>query len=249
MKSTSKSPEVVSLINPIREVIAEGKSKNPGLKIDLCCISAAGPVENNFCQLTNCKWAINGEEIGKAVNAETIIINDFMAIGYGIPTLDVDDTSQITRLPCTDGTFPKPEGDIKIAVGAGTGLGVGYLIARDGKYRAYPSEGGHSNFAEFDDETRELKQYVIKKKNLTATSVGTEPFVSGMGIYNAFNFLSDTEFIFNFFGMIPGNFRNMYQSFNRAKINEKTEIGYFCHFSGNRFPLFNIRFKFLQFLR
>ena len=189
MKSTSKSPEVVSLINPIREVIAEGKSKNPGLKIDRCCISAAGPVENNFCQLTNCSWAINGEEIGKAVNAETIIINDFMAIGYGIPTLDVDDTSQITRLPCTDGTFPKPEGDIKIAVGAGTGLGVGYLIARDGKYRAYPSEGGHSNFAEFDDETRELKQYVIKKKNLTATSVGTEPFVSGMGIYNAFNFL------------------------------------------------------------
>ncbi|MBN1309390.1 MAG: glucokinase [Chitinispirillaceae bacterium] len=190
-----KSSEVTSLTPPLQEVIAAGKSKKSSLKIDLCCIGAAGPVENNFCKPTNCSWAIDGKEIGKATGVETLVINDFAAISYGIPTLDVEDKRQITRLPCTDGTFPKQtgKGDIKITVGAGTGLGVGYLIARDGKYRAYSSEGGHSGFADFDGETRELKQYVISKKNLSGTSVGTEPFVSGMGIYNTFNFLKDTK--------------------------------------------------------
>ncbi|MBN1575020.1 MAG: glucokinase [Chitinispirillaceae bacterium] len=194
-KFPCKSSEVTSLIDPVNEVVAAAGNKNPDLKIDLCCIGAAGPVENNFCQPTNCSWAIDGKEIGKAIGVETLVINDFTAISYGIPTLDVEDKTQITRLPCTDGTFPEQTGggDIKITVGAGTGLGVGYLISRDGKYRAYSSEGGHSGFADFDEETRELKHYVISKKNLTESSVGTEPFVSGMGIYNAFNFLKDTK--------------------------------------------------------
>jgi glucokinase len=193
MKCDYKSAEVTSLVNPVKEVVAEGKKKNPGLKIDLCCISAAGPVENNFCKLTNCKWAIDGKEIEKAIRVKTLVINDFTAIGYGIPTLDVENKTQITRLRCTDKTLPTPTGDIKIAVGAGTGLGVGYIISHEGTYRAYPSEGGHSGFADFDEATRELKQYVMTKKNLRRTSVGTEPFVSGMGIANIFNFMKDTK--------------------------------------------------------
>ncbi len=192
MKSNSKSQLVKSLIDPITQIIAAGKKEKSDLKIDLCCISAAGPVENNYCKLTNCSWAIDGKEIKEAVKTETLIINDFTAIGYGIPTLDVDDKTQITKLACTDGTFPRPTGDVKIAVGAGTGLGVGYIIGREGKYMAYPSEGGHSAFADFDDETYEIKKYVMRKKNIPDGSIGTEPFLSGMGIYNIFNFYKDT---------------------------------------------------------
>jgi len=188
LKCVFKSQEVDGVIDPIKEVMAEAKKKIPSLKIYLCCISAAGPVENNYCQLTNCKWAIDGEAIEKSAGIDTLVINDFSAIGYGIPTLDVDNPEQITKLPTTEGKFPSPGGTTKAVVGAGTGLGVGFLTAEGGKYRAHPSEGGHSGFAAFDDETIKLKEYIANK---AGAAPGAELFVSGQGISNIYHYFKD----------------------------------------------------------
>jgi len=185
------SNKIDGVIEPIKEVIATAKKKNPRLKIDLCCISAAGPVEHNYCRLTNCNWDIDGDEIKKLVKIDALIINDFSAIGYGIPTLDVDNPAQITKLATTEGNFPQPHGSTKAVVGAGTGLGVGFLTAIDGKYRAYPSEGGHSGFAAFDDQTLKLKEYVTNKTG--EKNPVTELFVSGRGISNIYNYIKDTK--------------------------------------------------------
>jgi len=190
LKCVFKSNKIDGVIDPLKEVIAAAKKKNPHLKIDLCCISAAGPVENNYCKLTNCKWAIDGGAIKKAIKIDTLVINDFLAIGYGIPTLDANDPNQITKLPTTEGNFPRPEGTTKAVVGAGTGLGVGFLTATDGKYRAHPSEGGHSAFAAFDDETIKLKEYVADKTGMTP---GVELFVSGQGISNIYHYIKDKK--------------------------------------------------------
>jgi glucokinase len=190
LKCVFRSNKIDGVIDPLKEVIATAKKKIPSLKIDLCCISAAGPVEGNYCQLTNCNWDIDGDAIKKSIKIDTLIINDFLAIGYGIPTLDVNDPAQITRLPTTEGNFPQPGGTTKAVVGAGTGLGVGFLTARDGKYRAHPSEGGHSGFAAFDDETTKLKEYVANKIGMAP---GVELFVSGQGISNIYNYFKDKK--------------------------------------------------------
>jgi glucokinase len=181
-----KSGEIAGLVAPLQEVLKIAAEKDSALKPNLCCISGAGPVENNFCKLTNLKWNIDGQEIKKAINMETLIINDFLAIGYGIPTLNVDDPKQITKLPHPDGSTPAPQkGASKAVVGAGTGLGVGFLVTVGDKYYASPSEGGHSGFADFDDETRKIKDFVAKKIGKTP---GTEPFVSGQGINNIYQY-------------------------------------------------------------
>ncbi len=190
LKCVFESNKIDGVIDPLKEVIAAGKEKIPSLKIDLCCISAAGPVENNYCHLTNCKWDIDGGAIKKAIKTDTLIINDFLAIGYGIPTLDVNNQKQITKLPTTEGRFPEPSGTTKAVVGAGTGLGVGFLTARDGQYRAHPSEGGHSGFAAFDDETKKLKDYVAEK---IGAPPGVELFVSGQGICNIYNYFKNKK--------------------------------------------------------
>jgi glucokinase len=182
-----KSGEISGLIAPLQEVLKIATEKNSILKPSLCCISAAGPVENNFCKMTNLSWSIDGQEIKKAINIGTLIINDFLAIGYGIPTLNIDDSKQITKLPHPDGSMPAPQnGASKAVVGAGTGLGVGYLVAVGNKYYASPSEGGHSGFASFDDETQKIKEFVHEKLGKTP---GTEPFVSGQGINNIYQYL------------------------------------------------------------
>ena len=190
MECVYKSGEVKDLADPVQEVLKIARAKNAALVPTLCCISAAGPVANNYCQLTNCKWAVDGADLKAKTGLETLVINDFLAVGYGIPTLDVDNASQITKLKCTDGTLPAQTGTLKAVVGAGTGLGVGFLAAVDGKYIAYPSEGGHSGFAPFDKETNELTQYLTEK---IGTAPGTEPFVSGQGITNIFKFLVEKK--------------------------------------------------------
>ena len=91
LKCAFKSQQIDGLTDPIKEVIAIAQKKSSALKIDLCCISAAGPVENNRCQMTNCKWAIDGKALKKTTKVDTLVINDFLAVGYGIPTLAVDD--------------------------------------------------------------------------------------------------------------------------------------------------------------
>ena len=98
LKCAFKSQQIDGLTDPIKEVIATARQKSSALKIDLCCISAAGPVENNHCQMTNCKWAIDGKALKKTAKVDTLVINDFLAVGYGIPTLEVNDPKQITRL-------------------------------------------------------------------------------------------------------------------------------------------------------
>lgn len=189
-KFLHKSGEIDGLETPLLNFVSGIKQKSPGTVIHLCCISAAGPVENNYCTLTNCDWDVDGNAIEKAINIKTLIINDFLAIGYGIPTLDVNNPDQITKLATTSGTYPEPRGDTKAVVGAGTGLGVGFLIRSGGKFRAHPSEGGHSGFAAYDDITRGLKEYVTNKYSAPP---GTEPFVSGQGITNIFNYYRDKK--------------------------------------------------------
>lgn len=192
MESVYRSAAINGLIEPIQEVIAAGSAKDSRFVPSICCISAAGPVENNYCHLTNCHWDVDGEVIQRSIGIPTLVINDFTAIGYGIPTLDVNNPAQITKLPHPDGSCPTPQkGGPKAVVGAGTGLGVGYLVATDGdQYIACPSEGGHAGFADFDQETRELKAFVSKK---FTQSPGVEPFVSGQGISNIYHFYKDVR--------------------------------------------------------
>lgn len=192
MEAVYPSQEVTDLVNPVKEVLELGKDKDARLVPNLCCISAAGPVADNFCDLTNCSWNVDGNAISQATGIKTLIINDFLAIGYGIPTLDVNNPAQITKLPHPDGSCPEPKkGATKAVVGAGTGLGVGYLVAADGeKYIANPSEGGHAGFADFDEESKAIKEYVAKK---FSKAPGVEPFVSGQGISNIYNYYKDVK--------------------------------------------------------
>ncbi len=157
----------------------------------VCSIAAAGPVKNNSCHLTNCDWHIDGDEIENFLKIKTIVINDFIAISHGIPVLDHDDLNSIIPLTHCDGSTSTPvEQGVKLVIGPGTGLGVSYIVPHEGTCLPFPSEGGHSDFAAFDDETARLKNYVT---NNTLVKPGIEPFLSGPGIVNIFNFLKSTK--------------------------------------------------------
>jgi glucokinase len=149
------------------------------------CISGAGPIRNNVCHLTNVSWRIDGSRIADMLGIPVQVINDFTAISYGIPLLDTGDADSIACLPHPTGTIPVSDGVVRAVVGAGTGLGVGYVVDHHQEYYALASEGGHAAFAPYDDLSRELYEFVSRRERSVP---GAEVFVSGRGIANILDF-------------------------------------------------------------
>jgi glucokinase len=70
----------------------------------------------------------------------------------------------------------------------GTGLGECLLVPAGKDWEAYPSEGGHCDFAPRNREEIELLQWLLDRRQ----RVSVEQLVSGPGIASLYHFLTDT---------------------------------------------------------
>ncbi|KAF0095582.1 MAG: Glucokinase [Puniceicoccaceae bacterium 5H] len=191
LETVTPSKKIDGLMSPLQHLIALAQERNPRLSLELICLSGAGPVADNFCDVSNLSWDIDGAAIEQALGIRTLVINDFLAISYGVPLLDTHNPEHITPLPHTDSRCPEPTGMVSLVIGAGTGLGVSFIVhGPDGTYHAYPSEGGHASFADFDAETAELTLYLSRHSDFAAE---IESFVSGIGIVNIFHYFRDVR--------------------------------------------------------
>jgi glucokinase len=85
---------------------------------------------------------------------------------------------------------PQPDAPIAV-IGAGTGLGEGFLIQQAGNYRVFATEGGHTEFAPRNELEFQLLQYLREKYGIGRVSV--ERVVSGQGIVALYQFLRDRQ--------------------------------------------------------
>lgn len=180
-----KTQELSSLPDAAEAATDEIRRRLPATPISRCCVSAAGPVKNNVCRLTNAPWTADGEELSAILGIPTLVINDFTAIAYGLPLLDHRDPKVLTPIPRDDGYLPSPRGTVRAVIGAGTGLGVGCLIETPVGYTAIPSEGGHIDFCGFDSPSKELVRMVEERIGVVPEA---ELFISGQGLVNIHDF-------------------------------------------------------------
>ncbi|MPL66572.1 Glucokinase [bioreactor metagenome] len=185
--------EESSLAKPIETLLFQAREKGIGDRPDICCISGAGPVRNGEIQLTNAPWDIKASEIEERFGLPAMLINDFTAISYAIPLLDPDNPSQILKIPHCDGSLPPtPKEGLALVVGAGTGLGVGFLLKqKEGRCLAFPSEGGHSELSCWDELSYAYHRWLSDQLSYAP---GAELAVSGQGIASIFSFLSGPGF-------------------------------------------------------
>ena len=86
--------------------------------IAAACLAVAGPVEKNAVNFTNRDWTIDGAKLeAKFGIGKVRLINDFVANGYGLLTLD--EASECVPLQGAS----KVAGAPIACIGAGTGLG------------------------------------------------------------------------------------------------------------------------------
>ncbi|WP_019502340.1 glucokinase [Pseudanabaena sp. PCC 6802] len=148
------------------------------------CFGIAGPVVDRTSELTNLGWSLQGDRLAAALGIGRVeLINDFAAVGYGIEGLAPQDlhTLQVGE--------SQPHAPIGL-IGAGTGLGEGFMIWDGSGYKVYSSEGGHTDFAPRDRLEIDLLQYLLQRHE----RVSVERVVSGQGIVSIYQFLRDSQF-------------------------------------------------------
>jgi len=150
-------------------------------EVAAACLAVAGLVADNTATMTNLGWLISGDELGAKFNiASCKLVNDFVGQGYGVLALKPEEC-EVLQAGSIDRSAP-------IAmIGAGTGLGQVYLtMGEDGVYTAFPSEGGHSEFAPKTALAWECREFIAKKFD---SRVSVERVVSGKGLVNVYDFL------------------------------------------------------------
>lgn len=148
-------------------------------KIAAVCLSVAGPINEGEVKCTNLSWIIKIDEIKKRLKIDHVtLINDFVAIGYGVETLKPQDL-------CVLQAGRPQAGGVKACLGAGTGLGVGFTTYNRGVPKVYPTEGGHVDFAPTDDIQVELLKSLRQKYH----RVSFERVLSGPGLINIYCFV------------------------------------------------------------
>ncbi len=150
-------------------------------QVATACLAVAGPVENGRARLTNLPWQIDEAELGRRFRfARVSVINDFAAAGLGI-----DELAEADFLTLQAGTLV-PGAD-RIVIGAGTGLGVAWLVWSGERYVVHPSEGGHADFGPVDALQDELLVYLRGQFG----RVSYERVLCGSGLTQIFSFLRE----------------------------------------------------------
>lgn len=186
---------------------------NSDAPISTCCFAVAGPVQNNRINFTNRDgWIIDRTTIETDFQIASVeLVNDFVASGYGILSLSSEELITLQE-------GKKLENAPIALVGAGTGLGECYVARAPGANhaKAYPSEGGHVEFAPrsvIEDELLRFLQdrfdtekscgTVRKTENSNAPlaigealvaerpRVSVERVLSGRGLENIYEFLRE----------------------------------------------------------
>jgi glucokinase len=138
------------------------------------CLAIAGPIDGDVSDTTNLPWIIRGQELANSIGLPRVtMINDFAAVGWGIPHLGPSDVATLQE------GKPQKHGPIAY-LGAGTGLGQGFMTwnAADQGYDVFASEGGHADFAARDEVEFAVQRWLARQFG----HVSYERLISGMGL-------------------------------------------------------------------
>ena len=163
----------------LEQAVAGFFSDFPSLSIAAACFGVAGPVQGGRANITNLPWQIEETSIATKFRIPRVrLVNDFQAVAYGIEALESQDLATLQAGSAQDG-------GVRAVIGAGTGLGEGFMVWQGGHYAAFPSEGSHADFAPADALQIELLRYLFARYG----HVSYERLVSGPGLVNIFEFL------------------------------------------------------------
>lgn len=153
-------------------------------------MAIAGPVINHgdyeTVVLTNQdhKLEYNSKELAAKVGYPCKFINDFAAIGYYLTAERMPECFKVLHAPANP-----PVGErTSVYLGAGTGLGVGFLYGKT----VFSSEGGHVRFTPENAFELEFEEFCKRSVN-SMDHMSAERAVAGPGIRMLYDFCVKTN--------------------------------------------------------
>lgn len=175
-------PTLPALLERFRQEAAQALPHEAGGSPHAVGLAIAGPVRRDMISRSNLPWPIVQAELKSCLNTERVrFLNDFEAICHAVPHLTPDDLHQI------GGGAPQSDSP-KVVLGAGTGLGVGYLVPDQAAgWHVVPSEGGHIDFA----ARNKLEARLLASLSKQHERVYWELLLSGQGLARLYAFLKE----------------------------------------------------------
>jgi len=151
--------------------------RDTGLAPRQAVFAVAGHIHEGTVNATNSPWEISVAELCRKLDLDSAeLINDFAAQSLCLPLLGPDDS---VRLGKPDAPVIGSAASQTFAViGPGTGLGVGALLLRNGRFEALGTEGGHTSFAPDTPLEIEILRYLATRFE----HVSNERLISGEGL-------------------------------------------------------------------
>jgi glucokinase len=179
VETTFSSADYANLESIVQAFLAD-----VGLRVSSAVFGVAGPVLNGAARITNLPWVMSEQHLCEALGLPCVrLLNDLEAIANAVPVLNKDDL-----VPLND-VQPTPMGAIGV-IAPGTGLGEAFLLWVNGRYHAFPSEGGHNDFAPSNELEGDLLRYLQRRFGRASY----ERVCSGTGIPNVYRFLRDCAY-------------------------------------------------------
>jgi glucokinase len=123
----------------IRQFIADARQP---IAPDRLMLAVPGPLHAQHVRLTNLDWTLDAADMKATLGIASVrFINDFQAAAAGVATLATDDVVALNPQSAEPG-------GVRVITGAGTGLGLAFMLAGEGgRTRHFASEGGHIDFS------------------------------------------------------------------------------------------------------
>lgn len=162
---------------------------------DALTLALPGLVSDSSARLTNLPWTIEKKSLKDTFGIKNIyFMNDFQASAFGTGQLQEKD--RIILNPGVINPDALKKNSTRVAVGAGTGLGVAWAddVCRNSEGRnktacTHDTEGGHIDFAPTDDTQIALLKFL----QLRFGHVSYERILSGEGLVSLYRFCTGKQ--------------------------------------------------------
>jgi glucokinase len=157
-------------------------------EVDSLTLALPGLVSDTTAHLTNLPWVIEKQSLKDVFGIENVaFMNDFQASAFG--TSQLLEKDQIVLNPGASGKGGVSDNLTRVAVGAGTGLGVAWAQDDAESTHAYDTEGGHIDFAPANEEQIRLLQFLQQRHG----HVSYERILSGGGLVSLYEFCTGKQ--------------------------------------------------------
>ena len=160
----------------IRRFIADTGVSSPP---DALLLALPGALDGQRVRLTNLDWVLDAAAMTLSLGVREVrFINDFQAAAAGVATLTDADVVALNPQAAVSG-------GVRAITGAGTGLGLAFMLAdADGRYQSFSTEGGHVDFA----PANALQVRLLERLRADYGHVSWERVVSGSALNDLYRF-------------------------------------------------------------